>query len=90
VSIGTNEAVVVYDRRALEPDDLVRAVKANGYGVAAVDGEAVDSGDQASRAAASEDADGSDKETAAHRREYRQLMRKFWFAAAVAVPVMLI
>ena len=35
-------------------------------------------------------ADAQDEETAAHAREYRTLMRKFWLAAAVAVPVMLV
>jgi P-type Cu+ transporter len=31
-----------------------------------------------------------DGETAAHELEYRQLMRKFWFAAGVSLPVMLV
>lgn len=31
-----------------------------------------------------------DEQQAAHAREYRRLMRKFWFAAAVSVPVMVI
>ncbi|HEX6303243.1 MAG TPA: YHS domain-containing protein, partial [Anaerolineales bacterium] len=31
-----------------------------------------------------------DEETAAHQREYSSLMRKFWFAAAVSLPVMLV
>lgn len=31
-----------------------------------------------------------DEETAAHQREYSSLMRKFWFAAAVGIPVMLV
>lgn len=31
-----------------------------------------------------------DDESAAHEREYKSLMRKFWFAAAVGVPVMLV
>ena len=31
-----------------------------------------------------------DEETAAHRREYVGLMGKFWFAAAVSIPVMLV
>jgi len=32
----------------------------------------------------------SDPETLAHQREYRALMRKFWFAAAVSVPTLLV
>lgn len=31
-----------------------------------------------------------DKETAAHQREYKSLMRKFWFAAIVSIPVILV
>ncbi|HAJ35077.1 MAG TPA: heavy metal translocating P-type ATPase [Chloroflexi bacterium] len=31
-----------------------------------------------------------DDETAAHAREYTSLMRKFWFAALIGVPVMLV
>lgn len=31
-----------------------------------------------------------DKETAAHQREYQSLMRKFWFAIAIAIPVILV
>lgn len=32
----------------------------------------------------------ADDETAAHKREYQNLMRKFWFAAAISIPVMLV
>lgn len=31
-----------------------------------------------------------DDETAAHKREYQSLMRKFWFATAISIPVMLV
>ncbi|MCB0016459.1 MAG: heavy metal translocating P-type ATPase [Anaerolineales bacterium] len=31
-----------------------------------------------------------DEETAAHQQEYRNLMRKFWFATAIGIPVMLV
>jgi Cu+-exporting ATPase len=37
-----------------------------------------------------EQAESVDEETAAHQREYQSLMRKFWFAAAVGIPVMLV
>ncbi|MDF1499704.1 MAG: heavy metal translocating P-type ATPase [Anaerolineales bacterium] len=37
-----------------------------------------------------EEPEGIDEETAAHQREYRGLMRKFWFAAAISLPVMLV
>lgn len=32
----------------------------------------------------------ADDETAAHKREYQGLIRKFWFAAAISIPVMLV
>ncbi|HMN29340.1 MAG TPA: heavy metal translocating P-type ATPase, partial [Caldilineaceae bacterium] len=35
-------------------------------------------------------AETTDTETAAHQREYQSLMRKFWFAAAVSIPVFLV
>lgn len=31
-----------------------------------------------------------DDETAAHKREYQSLMKKFWFAAIISIPVMLV
>lgn len=31
-----------------------------------------------------------DEETAAHQREYKSLMRKFWFATLVSIPVLLV
>lgn len=42
------------------------------------------------RAVDDEDDASEDRETAAHRREYRELMRKFWFAAAVSIPTLLV
>lgn len=105
VRVGTGEAVVTYDRRRLGPPDLIRAVEAAGYGVSAVDGVPVDdfkgergeaSDARQGHAAHSRESHGvgpaeqADRETEAHRKEYRTLMRKFWFAAAVAVPVMLV
>jgi Cu+-exporting ATPase len=85
VSVGTSEALVTYDRRTTGPEKLVRTVNASGYGVSAVDGEPLEPGVLASAAAGE-----ADEETAAHQREYRRLMRKFWFAAAVSVPVVLV
>jgi P-type Cu+ transporter len=88
VSIGTEEAVVTYDPQAVQTTDLVHAVETAGYGVAAVDGTSLksDAADQGQ----DDGADDADEETAAHRREYQQLIRKFWFAAAISVPVMLV
>lgn len=37
-----------------------------------------------------EEEESVDEETAAHQREYKSLMRKFWFATAIAIPVMLV
>ena len=37
-----------------------------------------------------EQTEGVDEETASHQREFRSLMRKFWFAAAVSIPVILV
>jgi len=37
-----------------------------------------------------EEREGVDEETAAHQREYHSLMRKFWFAALIAIPVLLV
>ena len=94
VSVGTSEAVVTYDRRVTSPSDLVGAVEASGYGVAAIDGAPVGHGEHGDHghpdATGDAHADDTDTETAAHRREYRQLMRRFWVAAVIAVPVMLV
>ncbi len=91
VSIGTGEAVVIHDRRAAQPETLVRAVEAHGYGVASVDGRMLLSdGTSVVDPTEAGEALAHDEETAAHRREYRRLMRKFWFAAAISVPVMLV
>lgn len=37
-----------------------------------------------------EETESIDDETAAHRREYKGLMRKFWVATAISIPVMLV
>ncbi|MCB0025022.1 MAG: HAD-IC family P-type ATPase, partial [Caldilinea sp.] len=44
---------------------------------------------QAARPLAQKD-EPADDESAAHEREYKHLMRKFWFAAIIGVPVMLV
>ncbi len=36
------------------------------------------------------DEEDADTETVAHRREYQSLMRKFWFAAIISIPVILV
>ena len=88
VSVGTGTAEVSYDPGRTGPEQLAAAVEAIGYGVAAVDGELREA--EAAASAPGAEAEVVDAETAAHRREYRQLIRKFWFAAAVSVPVVLV
>ena len=46
-------------------------------------------GFEAARSIAQSD-DDVDEESAAHAREYQSLVRKFWFAAAIGIPVMLV
>jgi Cu+-exporting ATPase len=85
VSPGTGEVTVTYDRRAAGPSDLIDAVESAGYGVASVDGERT-----VGTSAPGSEAGDSDAQTEAHRREYRRLMRKFWFAATLSVPILLV
>ncbi len=74
VSPGTDTVSVRYVAGQTDFGAIKRAIESTGY--------------RAARAEAQEEP--VDEETAAHQREYRRLMRKFWFAAAVSVPVMLV
>lgn len=74
VSPGTDTALVRYVPGQVDFAAVKAAVESTGY--------------QAARPVESEES--VDDETAAHRREYQSLMRKFWFATAVAIPVMLV
>jgi P-type Cu+ transporter len=75
-SLGTNAADIEYQPERTSFDALRRAVESAGYKVA----EPKPVTDPAEGVLSPEDA--------AQREEYRTLMRKFWFAAAVAIPVM--
>jgi Cu+-exporting ATPase len=72
VNLPLAEAIVLYEPHVVDVAGLRRAVEASGY--------------EAIEAPAPSDAavDGQEQERA---QEYRTLMRKFWFAAAVSVPV---
>jgi Cu+-exporting ATPase len=74
VSPGTDTATVRYVPGQVDFAAVKAAVESTGY--------------QAARPV--EEEESVDEETAAHRREYQSLMRKFWFAAAVSIPVMLV
>jgi copper chaperone CopZ/YHS domain-containing protein len=77
VNYALGTAQVSYDPVQVDVAQMVDAVTRAGY-----------SARTAEPLAQTEATD--DEETAAHGREYRSLMRKFWFAAVVAIPVMLV
>ncbi|MCQ3972069.1 MAG: heavy metal translocating P-type ATPase [Anaerolineae bacterium] len=74
VSPGTDTALVRYVPSQVNFSAVKEAIESTGY--------------QAAQPVEAEES--PDEETAAHQREYRSLMRKFWFALAVGVPVMLV
>ncbi|MBI4183863.1 MAG: heavy metal translocating P-type ATPase [Proteobacteria bacterium] len=73
VSLGSETAEVTYEPEAVDLSGLRRAIARGGY-------EAADP--------APETDEGIGSEEREREREYRTLMRKFWFAAAVSIPVM--
>jgi Cu+-exporting ATPase len=73
VNAGTAQAEVEYLPPLVDVQGLTRAVAASGY-------EAVEP------APVSEE--GVSQEDRVQQQEYRTLMRKFWFAAAISIPVM--
>ena len=95
VNPATDTLTLDYETASLTSRDIVAAVEALGYEVLAQAGE---SGDRstgrlqdsvsASMARAPTLGEEEDAETAAHQREYSQLIRKFWFAAVVSVLIM--
>lgn len=74
VSPGTDTALVSYIPDQVDFAAIETAIESTGY--------------QAAHPVTEEE--DIDEETAAHQREYKSLMRKFWFAAAIAIPVMLV
>lgn len=73
-TVNPAEAVadVIYEPRVVDFEGLKRAIEASGYRAA----EATPATEE-----------GLDRQERERRREYRTLMRKFWFAAAVSLPV---
>jgi len=74
VSPGTSTALVRYVPKWVDFDGIQAAIESTGF-------ETVKE---------VKEAESVDEETAAHQREYRSLMRKFWFAVAVSIPVLLV
>jgi len=75
VNPATDEATVVYEPARLEVASLHAAVERAGYGVR-----------QAPAAA-----EGAiERQESEQDREYRGLMRKFWFAAVISIPVVIL
>jgi Cu+-exporting ATPase len=76
VNPATNLAAVQVVPGQVEFADVKKAIEASGY--------------QAELAEDVLTSETVDSETAAHRREYASLMRKFWFALAISIPVLLV
>ncbi len=73
-SLGTGAVDIEYQPEQVDFDAIRRAIESAGHKVAeAATGTAEEEGDP---------------EEAARQAEYRTLMRKFWFAAVVSIPVM--
>ncbi len=67
------EASVLYEPRVIDFEGLKRAIEASGY---------------EAREASTATETGVDKQEQERQEEYRTLMRKFWFAAVISLPVM--
>lgn len=74
VNPGTDTVLITYVPNQVDFATVQATVESTGYQAA----HPVEQGESV------------DEETAAHQREYQSLMRKFWFAAAVSIPVMLV
>src|SRR5260221_7994408 len=79
VNLATDRATVEYDPAATDVDTLIRAVEDAGYG-------ARDVGDLWSEALRV----GEGEESRLKREEYETLRRKFWIAAVLSLPVLVI
>ncbi|MFQ5775662.1 MAG: heavy metal translocating P-type ATPase [Kiloniellaceae bacterium] len=77
-SLGPNAVDIEYQPELTELAAIRKAIESAGH-------EIVEPSAAEVQAAISDDVD---TEEAARNREYRTLMRKFWFAAAISVPVM--
>jgi P-type Cu+ transporter len=76
VNFATSRATVEYDPAATDVNQLVAAVEDTGY--------------RASQPAEAESSADLDVEAAAREEEYRDLRRRFWVAALLSLPVLLI
>ncbi len=71
VNFASEEATVEVADDTVDVDRLIKAVSGAGY----------------QARAASDDPDDGDADQKAHKRLYRTLLRKFWFAALVSIPI---
>jgi Cu+-exporting ATPase len=76
VNLATGEATVRYVPLATEVEELERAVQRAGY--------------TARAQAADGQAEAIERQESERERDYRALMRKFWFAAAISLPVLVL
>ena len=79
VNFATSRATVEYDPQYTNVSKLIEAVKEVGYGAAGTARGGFIVGDSA-----------QDSERAAREAEYKELRRKFWFAALLSLPVLVI
>ncbi|KUO65418.1 MAG: ATPase [Alphaproteobacteria bacterium BRH_c36] len=77
-NLGPNAVDVEYQPAVVDFDGIRRAIESAGHKIIEPEPSQI-------KAAVEDDVD---PEEAAREEEYRGLMRKFWFAAAVSVPVM--
>ncbi|MHB1833345.1 MAG: heavy metal translocating P-type ATPase [Solirubrobacteraceae bacterium] len=75
VNLTSEQATVVYEPRATGLPELEQAVQRAGY---------------EPRPAPAEGEDPMERQERDREREYRTLMRKFWFAAVISVPVLIL
>ena len=73
-NLGSNAVDIEYQPEAADFASFRRAIETSGYRVADVKPESL--------------SEGVDPAEAANEQEYRTLMRKFWFAAVISIPVM--
>jgi Cu+-exporting ATPase len=73
-SLGPNAVDIEYQPEKVDFEEIRKAIESAGYRVATPKAEAV--------------GEALDPAEAANEEEYRSLMRKFWFAAAISIPVM--
>lgn len=77
-SLGTNAVDVEYDPATVDFEAIRQAIESAGHRVAELKSPDIKAAVEANE----------DPEQAANEQEYRTLMHKFWFAAAVSIPVM--